>query len=314
MKDKSMYNEILDEWLRVRKSGFAMSTYEKYRRICQKYIFPFFEKIDIREINADVLDCYRLFLTEKLIIAQASQYGDTAKCAAMLVNNGFDYAAELQLVDIAPHFILKSRTNHGEISIFTDEEQSKIESYCINNMDGYSFGVLLCLYTGLRIGELCALKWGDIDISEGVINIRRTAQRLKKDENNTFLCVSYPKTASSVRKIPIPDCIMEIVKDFWKGQTDDIYIFTNSPDLPAEPRTFQYRYRKYLEEAEVRYRKFHTLRHTFATRCISFGMDMKTLSEILGHSNVRITLEYYCHTTMEHKKEQMNRLFLLSRN
>lgn len=175
-------------------------------------------------------------------------------------------------------------------------------------------GILLCLYTGMRIGELCALKWNDIDVEEEIIHINRTVQRLDTEEKKSALIVSYPKSRSSVRNIPIPKCILDVLLSFYAYENSTAYIFTGKENVPAEPRTFQYRYRKYLEKAGVKYRKFHTLRHTFATRCIHCGIDIKTLSEILGHSNVKITLEYYCHTTMEQKKKQMNRLSLLSHN
>lgn len=147
---------------------------------------------------------------------------------------------------------------------------------------------------------------------ERIIRIERTVQRLEAETgSSTALSVYYHKSMSSIRSIPLLDCLKNAFRDV-KFRHEKDYIFTKRPDIPGEPRTFQYRYRRYLKEAGVRYRKFHTLRHTFATRCLACGMDMKTLSEILAHSSVRITFEYYCHTSMEQKKEQMNKLYFLS--
>ena len=140
-------------------------------------------------------------------------------------------------------------------------------------------------------------------------------QRLSdKSGRLTSLTVSEPKTPSSIRTVPMPECIVNVLRKSYTEQSERGYMFSSCADTPAEPRTFQYRYRKCLENAGVRYRSFHTLRHTFATRCISCGIDIKTLSEIMGHSSVRITLEYYCHTSIERKKEQVNRLSFFSCN
>lgn len=314
MKNNTYYTDVMESWLRDKKAEFARSTYSKYRRICNKYITPFFADIKIENINSITFEDYRNFLNDHLLTGDPGAGNETAKCASMLVNRIMAYAKEQKLLETVPKFTWKSHPIRKEVTVFTEAEQYLIEEFCIKNKDIYSMGILLCLYTGMRIGELCALKWNDIDVEEEIIHINRTVQRLDTEEKKSALIVSYPKSRSSVRNIPIPKCILDVLLSFYAYENSTAYIFTGKENVPAEPRTFQYRYRKYLEKAGVKYRKFHTLRHTFATRCIHCGIDIKTLSEILGHSNVKITLEYYCHTTMEQKKKQMNRLSLLSHN
>mgnify|MGYP002563882289 FL=1 len=315
MKHRVYYNEIMEEWFGIHRSDFAKSTYLKYHRTYEKYIYPFFRVLKVRKIDNNVLKSYVEFLEKEILKIKKSTGAETARCAAMLVNRCLEYAEEKKAITSAPRLNMKIRSCKKEIYVFSAEEQSRIEKYCISNPGMYSAGILLCLYTGLRIGELCALKWHDIDLDEGTIRVRRTVQRLSdKSGRLTSLTVSEPKTPSSIRTVPMPECIVNVLRKLYTEQSERGYMFSSCADTPAEPRTFQYRYRKCLENAGVRYRSFHTLRHTFATRCISCGIDIKTLSEIMGHSSVRITLEYYCHTSMERKKEQVNRLSFLSCN
>lgn len=315
MKSRIYYNDLMEEWFRINKSGFAKSTYVKYMRIYKKYVKLFFENINVRKIDMPMLDEYRTYLENKLISSKIEVCGQTAKCAVMLVNRCLEFAAKKGFINTAFRLEWKIRSQRSDIQIFSDEEQRKIENHCMQNRDVYSFGIILCLYTGLRIGELCALRWTDIDIAERVLNVQRSVQRLKfENESATVLTVSHPKSVSSARMIPLPECIISIIDKFRCKDKEDTYVFSGKKDTPAEPRTFQYRYKRYLSDAGVNYRKFHTLRHSFATRCIGCGMDLKTLSEILGHSSVKVTLEFYCHTTMEQKRKQMNRLSFLSQN
>lgn len=312
MKKKLLYSEMMKEWFAIKRNEIAKSTGVKYHGIYNKYIHPFFSDFEVSSVNEEVLGRYRIFLEDTLLKNDRPPGSEAGRCAAMLVNKCLDYAAEKGLLENPIHFKWKTKSPKKEIIVFTQEEQRKIEQYCMDNQDLYSMGIILCLYTGIRIGELCALRWSDVNSEERIIRIERTVQRLETETGaSTALSVSYPKSMSSIRSIPLPDCLKKAFRDVKCGHEKD-YIFTKRPDIPGEPRTFQYRYRRYLKAAGVRYRKFHTLRHTFATRCLACGMDMKTLSEILGHSSVRITLEYYCHTSMEQKKEQMNKLYFLS--
>ena len=161
------------------------------------------------------------------------------------------------------------------------------------------------MYTGLRLGELCALKWNDIDVKNLTISVNRTVQRIVSENKSqkSILIETPPKSDSSKRIIPVSSEIMELLLKLYSNHP---YVF--GKEKPLEPRTMQYRFKKILEKAGIENRNFHTLRHTFATNCIENNMDVKTLSEILGHSNVKITLNCYVHPTMDSKREQIEKL------
>ena len=160
-------------------------------------------------------------------------------------------------------------------------------------------GVLTTLYTGLRIGEICALKWDDIDIKNGTVKVNSTVSR----SGNEYI-IGPPKTCSSIRFIPIHHTLLKRFKTYPKT---GIYVLSQSDNF-MNPRTFENQYKIILKRAKIREINFHALRHTFATRCVESGMDIKSLSEILGHANSNITLNIYVHSSMEQKARQINRL------
>lgn len=168
------------------------------------------------------------------------------------------------------------------------------------------FGVILCLYTGLRIGELLALEWSDIDLSTGLLHITRSCH-YSKDQNGTYGRITEsPKTRSSIRTIPIPGQIMPYL-EHMKDLSLSNYVISHG-DTPISVRSYQRSFARMLQKLDIPHRGFHSLRHTFATRALECGMDVKTLSEILGHKSPTITLGRYVHSLMEHKTEMMNKL------
>lgn len=178
-------------------------------------------------------------------------------------------------------------------------------------MDECKFGVMVALLTGLRIGEICALRWRDISLEEGIIKVSSTMQRLKNlDENQgvkTRVIISEPKSESSARLIPMTRYTEELCSK-WKAADEDAFVLTGDPNRYIEPRTLQYKLEHYTQECDLEGVHFHVLRHTFATRCVEVGFEIKSLSEILGHSSPRITLERYVHSSMELKRDNMNKL------
>lgn len=202
-----------------------------------------------------------------------------------------------------------------KIQIFHEQDQQTLQIYLINKLDYFHFGILLTLFTGLRIGELSALKKGDI--VQGVISIDKSMQRIKnfnhKIPSKTRLIIDRPKTEHSIRKIPMIEGLHPFFEELYSPLPSDSYVLTGTTSY-IEPRTIERRYKKILEETEITYKVFHTLRHTFATNCIKSGMDIKTLSEILGHASVKITLERYVHPDMEMKKQAIKKLDMLKRS
>ena len=200
-----------------------------------------------------------------------------------------------------------------EMRVLSLDEQRRLTVYLLSGMDSCRFGILLALYTGMRLGELCALRWGNVSVRERTIKICETIQRLKntdqEPEPKTKLWVGIPKSDTSYRMIPMSDCVADLCGRMLKNDPDD-YILTGTKK-PMDPRTLQYRLEKYTRECGIEGVHFHTLRHSFATRCVEAGFELKSLSEVLGHANTSITLDRYVHSSLELKRANMNKLPLL---
>lgn len=201
-------------------------------------------------------------------------------------------------------FSQKSKTKEP----LTLEKEMIIWQYCLNNKERISLAMSLGLYAGLRIGEICALKWEDIDLENSMISITKTVQRLKSEnhEQKTQLYILEPKSTSSIRSVILPDFLTEYLKKYNDLYNKDFFILSNK-EIPVDPRIIQKNFRKICKANDID-ATFHTLRHTYATNCIKTNIDVKTLSETLGHANVNITLNRYVHTSLDFKKQQINKI------
>ena len=293
-----------DEWLRLRKSGIRESTYVKYSTVIEKHIKP------------QLGGCFPLGITTAAIEAFSSrllsEYGMSRKSVhdiLVVLKDILKYTcAQLPgaFSDVRINYPKESRK---EMRVLSRNEQRQLAEYLSENTDDCKFGVLLMLLTGLRIGELCALRWSDIDIGERLITVRATMQRLRNTDaeatEKTKIVIGEPKSDTSARKIPITEPIADLCRRFERNAA--AYVLTGT-DSFMEPRTLQYRIKKYTQICGLDGVHAHTLRHTFATRAVEAGFEIKSLSEILGHANTTITLERYVHSSMELKRENMDKL------
>lgn len=196
-----------------------------------------------------------------------------------------------------------------QVEIFTEPEILRLAQHIVNKPDLTGLGVLLALNSGLRLGELCALRWSDIDLHAGFLRVDQEVQRLY-EKGHTRLVVQPPKSESSCRRIPLPADMLSLLATYKPKHTGDTCLLTGTSIL-LEPRTMQNRYRSLLKRAGVPYRNFHALRHTYATRCIEQNVDVKSVSEMLGHSDVRITLQTYVHVSLRHKQQAVQSICFL---
>lgn len=303
LKTKIYYSQILNEWLENRKKTIKESSYNKYLTSIENNIIPYLGNINIKKIKDS--DIYDFFNKEEILALSDS----TRKILYIIINSSINYCVDNKYIKSFPKLKVKLKVPKHKVIYFTKKEQYIFEKYILNNINLNNLGLLLDLYTGIRIGELCALQWKDIDFINNTISITKTVQRVKNQDKNsefkTKLIVTEPKTEHSIRTIPVPKFVMTILKEY--RQDDEIFIFNNSKN-PKDTRAFEKYFERVLKKCKIKNINFHSLRHTFATRSRESGMDIKILSELLGHSSYKITLEIYVHTSLDFKKDSVNSL------
>lgn len=286
-----LYKDVLHNWLIERKIFLKYSTYTNYYNIIHNHIMPYLGDYNIRSLNNNIL---QQFILQQLENGRADNQGGIsykyAKDIITVLKLTLDFQIQIQLPYHPPK----------QIQIFDKEHQIKLINYLQSQINHKNFGILLCMHTGIRIGELCALKWGDININTKMLSINKTMIRTYTKEDGSKLNITPPKTRSSIRNVPLNSWIMQYAT-LLQGE-DDHYILTNKPSY-IEPNKYRLYYNKMLKDLELPHLTFHALRHTFATRCIECGCDYKSLSELLGHSNVSITMNIYVHPQMELKRK-----------
>lgn len=293
-------NNGIKIWLKYQKYLVKESTYAHYVEIIQNHILPYFENKLISNISKnDVVDFNHMLLSEGNKITKQPLSSKTVKDINTVLKqilSFFDNDIKFK----NPKIIKK------EINTFNKEEQNLLKEYCLAHLDSYTLGIIICLYTGLRLGEICSLKWEDIDLENRILHVNRTILRIKDAENHgSKIVINTPKTDSSIRKIPINKFLFLLLQSFQSE--DENYVLTSNKKF-IEPRCYYRRYKTILKRLKLKNFTFHTLRHTFATTCTEIGVDSKSLSELLGHSNIKTTLSLYVHPSLEVKKDYMDRL------
>lgn len=299
VKNQTVYS-ILTEWLGTIKNYIKHSTYIKYENIINKHILDTIGNIPIRLVNSVTLQKFTdNRLKYKSNEKQLSK--TTVNNVLIVIGMGFKYAKEEYGISCPKIHLL--RLPKKEMDVLSISEQKQLVQYLLKENDIFSFGILLSLYTGIRIGELCALQWEDV--SENKIKICKTMQRIKTDSGKTEILITDPKTEKSNRFVPIPNFLLPLINYYRKPSG---YVIQQKNGKFTEPRLMQLKFSKKIAGCVIDDTHFHTLRHTFATRCIESGMDIKTLSEILGHTDVKTTLNRYVHSSFDLKQSSIDKL------
>lgn len=295
--------QLFLEWVEMKKLTVKESTIENYVFKANKHLFAAFGNIKFSELSVNLV-CK--FIQDKLNDGLSAKY---VSDMVVILKSMAKYASKTYNCKNPICDIELPKIEKTELKLYSDEQQNSLKSTLLLKMNLTKLGILLCLYTGIRIGELCALKWNDINFHEKTLSISKTCQRIRtKGDTATKLIITSPKSRSSVRVIPLPEFIIKLLKEF--APSDENTYLLSSSDKVTEPRTIQYRFHSILRKAELPSINFHSLRHIFATSCIEMGFDVKTLSEILGHGTVEITLNRYVHSSMNRKRKCMEKLCL----
>lgn len=302
VKEKNI-DEITELWKEEKKKYVKKSTYAAYQLLIQNHIRGYFGKlyeITEEEVQKFALKKLDEGLSEKtirdiiIVIKMIQKYG---------VKNGY---LEYQPIEIK----FPSNPKNKELEVLSKANQKKFMLYLKDNFTFKNLGIFICLSTGMRIGEICGLRWCDIDVDEGVIKVRHTLQRIyiiEGDVKHTELILDTPKTQNSIRDIPMSTELLKMLKSINKVVNENYYVISND-EQPIEPRTYRNYYKKLCKKIDIPELKFHGLRHTFATRCIESNGDYKTVSVLLGHSNINTTLNLYVHPNKEQKKKLINKM------
>lgn len=302
VKEKTI-NQITEEWKEEKKKYVKKSTYAAYQLLIQNHIKPYFG--DLYEVNEEkvqqfVFDKLDAGLSEKtirdiiIVLKMILKFG---------IKNGY-----LEYVQIDAKF--PSKQEKKDLDVLSKADQKKFMEHLRNNFTFKNLGIFICLSTGMRIGEICGLRWCDVDTVEGVIKVRHTLQRIyiiEGETRHTELLLDTPKTANSVRDIPMSSELLKMLKSLNKVVNENYYVISNDIK-PIEPRTYRNYYKKLCKQLDIPELKFHGLRHSFATRCIESKADYKIVSVLLGHSNISTTLNLYVHPNKEQKKKTIDKM------
>ena len=302
------YKYWLLDWLEnYIKPSAKIRTYERYFQICALHIIPALGDYKLADISVMEL---QKFISQMLTNGNhKTGKGLSANFVNTVISVLQNSLKTAHLIGITPEYVAnkikRPKTVEKQVECFSVAEQKKIEQYVLYCKKDKMFGVVLCLYTGLRIGELLALTWSDIDFGKGLLFVSKTCHDGNDGQNHTRI-IDSPKTVNSRRVIPLPKQILPLLKSLKKRSNCE-YIIADG-DKPVFVRSYQRTFELLLKKLGIAHKGFHSLRHTFATRALECGMDVKTLSELLGHKNATVTLNRYAHSLLEHKTDMMNKL------
>ncbi len=309
-KERSIiYSEILSDYLMYQKNKSKESTFIRYRDIVNWHLLPCLGTYPINELTSKTIES---FTQQKLKNGRLDGKGGLSPKRVRDILSVFkmtlEYAQKQGWCSHVVKFALPKNTCRI-INILTEPEEKRLVEYICNSCEQEQFGVLISLYMGLRIGELCALLWSDVNMDSCTLVVNKTLQRVSNSEikGSTKVLIDSPKTPSSIRVIPIPSKLIPCFEHYKRLSSPNGYVLTGS-DKYIEPSNYYKKFQRWSKQCDVPPRSFHTLRHTFATKCIHNGVDPKALSEILGHSSVNVTLSRYVHSSIDHKRNSLDKV------
>lgn len=304
MTTKKSFAQIVALWKTDKKQYVKKSTFSAYVLLIENHLLPVFgslQEIEEQQVQKFVFQKLEQGLSQKSI-----------KDILIVLKMILKFGAKNKWISYEPFEIQYPTVRESQhIEVLSKTHQKKLMNYIQEHFTFRNLGVYICLSSGMRIGEVCALTWEDIDTDNGIIHVRKTIQRIyviEDGKRRTELLLDTPKTKNSIREIPISRDLLRMLKPIKKIVNPKFFVLTND-EKPTEPRTYRSFYKNLMKHLEIPEIKFHGLRHSFATRCIESKCDYKTVSVLLGHSNISTTLNLYVHPNMEQKKKAIEQMF-----
>lgn len=301
--------QLSEQWLTGQKSRVKESTFNKYSNLLRLNVIPYIGDLDVEIISyQDVAH-----LCDELLQHGGVQHkGLSSKTVAdtmSVIKNILHYSLQIGYQNSFDTRLIRIKQSTHELRVLSPSEQNTLYMYLSDSLSTNNMGILICMLTGLRIGEVCALRWEDISFADHTIHVNSTMQRIQDKSDpgpKTKIIITQPKSVSGKRLIPMPKNLEEILLNWSSVRTG--FVLSSNGSSYTEPRVLQYHFKNVTKDLGIQQVNFHALRHTFATRCIEIGFDVKSLSEILGHSSVSITMNRYVHPSLDLKRENMQRL------
>lgn len=309
---KRTFESLSSEWLELQHPKLKASSYAKYANLLKSYLNPSFGNSPIESISRNEVVRFSRDMLKNGGVKGKGLAPKTVNSIISVLKNVLDFAEKEREISVTDIGNVSVRQQQKPMMILSRNEQAILSDYLRSDPNPCHLGILLCLYTGMRIGEICALKWEDIFIDEQYLFVHQSMQRIQtsgESGRKTKVVIQTPKSDCSIRKIPIPDEVLQLLIPLKKQ--DEAFLLTGTVQDFIEPRCMENQFKMVTNACGISNINFHALRHTFATRCVELGFDIKSLSEILGHASVNITLNRYVHPSMELKQENMNRLSAL---